>query len=104
MHVLFFLRNCIDKRRSLHSGEMQAVILLVSITIPKKVTQGDRHSILEVLTRALMFSYNRSIACRLFKHLVELGAPALRSYLNSGVGGRHHGYVGGTNEWHQLIE
>ena len=75
---------------------MPAVIYLVSIIIPKKVTQVDRPSILEVLTRALMFSYSRSIACRLFKHSVELGEPALRNCLD----GRYHGYVGGTNGWH----
>ena len=64
---------------------MPAVLMLVSITIPKKVTWVDRPSILEVLTGALMFSYSRSIACRLFKHSVELGEPALRNCLD----GRH---------------
>ena len=55
--------NCIEEKRScLHSGEMPAVILMVSIKLPKKVRQMDGPSILEVLIGALMLPHSESMA------------------------------------------
>ena len=48
--------NCIEERRScLHSSEVPAVILSLSITIPKKVSWVDGPSIFEVLMGTLIF-------------------------------------------------
>ena len=71
--------NCIEERRScLRSGEMPAVILLVSITIPKKVSWVDGPSILEVLMDTLIILHSKSMAWRLFEHSAEPGEPAVK--------------------------
>ena len=50
VHLRFFRMNCIEERRScVCSGEMPAVIWLVSITILKKVSWVDGPSIFQVL-------------------------------------------------------
>ena len=67
-----------ERRSCWHSGEMPAVILLVSITIPKKVSRVDGPSIFEVLIKALIFSQSKSLAWRLFEHSIEPGEPAVK--------------------------
>ena len=57
---------------------MPTVILLVSITIPRKVSWVDGPSILEVLTKALMLSHSESIGCRFFERSAELGEPVVK--------------------------
>ena len=86
----------------MHYGEMPAIILLVSITIPKKVSWVDGPSIFEVLIRALIliFSHSKSLAWRLFEHSTEPGEPAVKKFLDSGVDSIHHDYAGGTSGWH----
>ena len=74
VHLFFFQRNRIDERRfSLRSGEIPAVILSVSITIPRKVSRVDRPS------GALMLSHSERIACRLSEHSIEPGEPAVKN-------------------------
>ena len=62
----------------LRSCGIPAVILLVSITIPKKISCVKGPSIFEVLIGALMCSHRESIACRLSEHSVEYGEPAVK--------------------------
>ena len=62
----------------MRSGEMPAVILSVSITIPKKVSWVDGPSTFEVLIDALIFLHSKSMAWRLFEHLTEPGEPAVK--------------------------
>ena len=58
---------------------MPAVILSVSITIPRKVSQVEGPLILEVLTGTLIFVHSRSMACRLFELSVEPGEPEVKT-------------------------
>lgn len=72
------------------SGEIPAVILSVSIAIPRKVSWVDGSSILEVLTgfhimRATCMAYTLS------EDLIELGEPAVKYHLGNGVHGAYHG-------------
>ena len=63
----------------MHSGEMPAVILSVSLTIPKKMSWVDGPSIFEVLMGALIFLHSgKSMAWRLFEHSTEPGEPAVK--------------------------
>ena len=62
----------------LRSCEIPAIILLVSIAIPKKVSCVEGPSIFEVLTGALLHLHRETIACRLSEHSVEHGEPAVK--------------------------
>ena len=76
---VFFQMNCIEERKScLRSDEMPEVILLVSITIPKKVSWVDGPSVFEVLIKALVFSHSKSMAWKLFERSTEPGEPAVK--------------------------
>ena len=69
MHLECCSIDCNDDVRScLRSSVMLAVIVEVSISIPRKIKRVVGPSILDGLTGAFIFWHNESMAERLFEH------------------------------------
>lgn len=81
VHLECWSSDCKDDMRScLHSAEMLAVMVEVSISISRNVRWIVGPSIFDGFTGTFSFSNNESMAERLLEHSWEAGAPAVKNH------------------------
>ena len=86
-------------RSCFRSSEILAVMVEVSIRIPRNTIQVVGPSTLEGFTGAFIVRQIESIVERLSAHSWELGAPAVKNHQDNATSGRWNICVAGSSGW-----